>query len=143
MNGIRVAEIFVDTNVLLYAISTAQGEQKKAAVARSILQNADWGWSSQIAGEFVRASTSAKQSNPLSFAQARSFVQIWMAFPLIAVDGGIVLDAIDVAQRFQISYFDAQVVAAAKRLGCKQIRTEDLNHGQDYGGVVVVNPFME
>ena len=54
----------------------------------------------------------------------------------------LVLDAIDIAAQFKISYFDAQVVAAAKRLQCKAIYTEDLNHGQDYGGVVVLNPFV-
>jgi len=137
-----VAEIFVDTNVLLYAISTAQAEDKKAAIARSVLQTADWTWSSQIAGEFVRASTSPKQSRPLSLAQARSFIETWSAFPMIPVDVVSWLDAINIAERFQISYFDAQVVAAAKRLRCKQICTEDLNHGQDYGGVAAWNPFI-
>ena len=61
---------------------------------------------------------------------------------MIPVDEGIVLDAIDVAQRFQISYFDAQVIAAAKRMNCKQLFTEDLSHQQDYGGVVAFNPFL-
>jgi predicted nucleic acid-binding protein len=137
-----VAEAFVDTNILLYAISTAPGEQKKAAIAQSILQDRNWAWSSQIAAEFVRASTSSKQAVPLTLAQARNFVQTWNAFPMMAVDGAIVLDAIDIAQRFQISYFDAQVVAAAKKLSCPVIYTEDLNHNQDYGGVKAVNPFV-
>ena len=61
---------------------------------------------------------------------------------MIAIDEGIVLEATKIAERFQISYFDAQVVAAAKRLQCKQIYTEDLNHGQDYGGVTMFNPFL-
>ena len=58
------------------------------------------------------------------------------------VDEATVLDAINIAERFKISYFDAQVIAAAKRLACKQIFTEDLNNGQDYGGVVAFNPFL-
>jgi predicted nucleic acid-binding protein len=90
----------------------------------------------------VRASTSSKQAVPLTLAQARNFIQTWNAFPMMAVDGAIVLDAIDIAQRFQISYFDAQVVAAAKKLGCPVIYTDDLNHNQDYGGVKAVNPFV-
>jgi predicted nucleic acid-binding protein len=137
-----VADIFVDTNVLLYAISTAPNEQKKAAIGRSILQTSDWAWSSQIAGEFVRASTSAKQPQPPSLAQAKNFIQTWTAFTMIPVDEAIVCDAIDIAQRFQISYFDAQVIAAAKRLTCKRVYTEDLNHHQDYGGVIAFNPFI-
>lgn len=136
-----MAEIFVDTNVLIYAISTTPGEQKKTDIARSILQIADWAWSSQIAGEFVRASTSAKQAQPLSLAQAKNLIRIWTAFPMLPVDEGIVLDAIAIAERFQLSYFDSQVVAAARRMRCKQIYTEDLSHAQDYGGVVAINPF--
>jgi predicted nucleic acid-binding protein len=137
-----VAEIFLDTNILLYAISTAPAELTKASIARTVLQNADWGWSAQIAAEFVRASTSAKNARPLSLAEARTFIEAWGAFQSVAVDHAIVLDAINIAERFQISYFDAQVTAAAKRLGCKRIYTEDLNHGQDYGGVLAFNPFF-
>ena len=63
-----------------------------------------------------------------------------MAFPMAAV-GALVLEAVEIAERFQISHFDAQILAAAKRMGCATVYSEDLSHGQDYGGVRVVNPF--
>jgi predicted nucleic acid-binding protein len=44
-------------------------------------------------------------------------------------------------QRFQISYWDAAIVEAARTLGCPHVLSEDLNDGQDYAGVQVVNPF--
>ena len=44
-------------------------------------------------------------------------------------------------ERFQISYWDAAILAAAKASGCEQLLSEDLNHGQDYDGVTVTNPF--
>jgi len=66
-----------------------------------------------------------------------------MAFPMAAVDGALVLAALDVAERFQLSHFDAQIIAAAKRMECATLYSEDLNHGQDYAGVRVVNPFKE
>ena len=65
-----------------------------------------------------------------------------MAFPMAAVDGTLVLEAVQIAERFQIGYFDAQILAAAKRMGCATVYSEDLNSGQDYGGVRVVNPFL-
>ena len=142
MSVIRVAEIFVDTNILLYAISTSEAESGKTSVAQSVLQNRDWTWSTQIAGEFIRASTSSRKSQPLSLGEARKFIQAWSGFPMVPVDEAIVLDAINISERFQISYFDAQVVAAAKRQRCRQIFTEDLNHQQDYGGVSAFNPFL-
>jgi predicted nucleic acid-binding protein len=45
------------------------------------------------------------------------------------------------SQRWGISYWDAAIIEAARALGCTQVLTEDLNDGQDYAGVVVVNPF--
>jgi predicted nucleic acid-binding protein len=45
-------------------------------------------------------------------------------------------------QRFQTSYWDAAILAAAKAARCELLLSEDLNPGQDYDGVVVVNPFL-
>ena len=57
------------------------------------------------------------------------------------LDGLLVLEALLIAERYQTSHFDAQILAAAQRLGCHTVYSEDLNHGQDYGGVRVINPF--
>jgi predicted nucleic acid-binding protein len=54
----------------------------------------------------------------------------------------LVLEAIDAKQRFGISYWDAAIVTAAKQMGCLTLYTEDLNPGQMYDGVTVVNPFQ-
>jgi len=56
-------------------------------------------------------------------------------------DGVLVIEALAISERFQISHFDAQIVAAAKRMGCSTLYSEDLSHGQDYGGVRVLDPF--
>lgn len=66
-----------------------------------------------------------------------------MAFPMTQIDGALVLTAIDIAERFQVSHFDAQIIAAAQRMGCAILYSEDLNHRQEYAGVQVVNPFKE
>jgi predicted nucleic acid-binding protein len=132
---------FLDTNILLYAVSTAPAEAEKTRVARALMATAEWGWSAQVAAEFARASTSARQANPLTRAEARAWIETWMAFPMAAIDGALVLEALKTAERYQTSHFDAQILAAAKRLGCATVFSEDLNHGQDYGGVRVINPF--
>ena len=137
-----VADCFLDTNILLYAVSTSATEADKALTSRSLIQSADWAWSAQVAAEFIRASTSPRHSKPLTRAEARRWVEIWMAFPMADIDGMLVLEAVQIAERFQISYFDAQILAAAKRLECTTVYSEDLNHGQDYGGVRVLNPFL-
>jgi predicted nucleic acid-binding protein len=45
-----------------------------------------------------------------------------------------------VQDHYRISFWDSLVVAAAQRAGCR-ILTEDLQDGQDFDGVIVVNPF--
>ncbi len=137
-----MAECFLDTNVLLYAVSTHPPEAEKTRAARELVQAADWAWSAQVAAEFIRASTSPRQPKPLVRAEARRWIETWMAFPMTAVDGTLVLEAVQIAERFQIGHFDAQILAAAKRMGCATVYSEDLNSGQDYGGVRVVNPFL-
>ncbi len=137
-----MAECFLDTNVLLYAVSTHPPEAEKTRAARELVQAADWAWSAQVAAEFIRASTSPQQPKPLVRAEARRWIETWMAFPMTAVDGTLVLEAVQIAERFQIGHFDAQILAAAKRMGWPTVYSADLNSGQDYGGVRVVNPFL-
>jgi predicted nucleic acid-binding protein len=57
------------------------------------------------------------------------------------ITGAIMMAALDARQRFQLSYWDASIIEAARALGCTQVLSEDLNDGQDYGGVQVTNPF--
>ena len=137
----RVADCFLDTNVLLYSISSAAEELTKADVARELLRTADWAWSAQVAAEFINVSTSAKRQVRLSLAQAEKWIDAWLAFPLAPIDQQTVKLAIQIAARSGISYFDAQILAAAEQLGCQTVYSEDLNHGQNYGAVRVINPF--
>ena len=136
-----MAEFFLDTNILLYAVSTNPAESAKRAVSRQLLQDTVWAWSAQIAAEFIRAGTSSKKRKPLTREEARMWVTTWMNYPMAVVDGSLVLEASLLGERYQISHFDAQVIVAAKRLGCSTVYSEDLNDGQLYDGVRVVNPF--
>jgi predicted nucleic acid-binding protein len=95
-----------------------------------------------VATEFVNASTAKRRPTPLTLTKAEHWIDTWLPFPLTPVDGPLVKDAIAVARRYQISYYDGQIVAAAKRLGCATLYSEDLNHGQAYDGVRVINPFV-
>jgi predicted nucleic acid-binding protein len=134
---------FVDTNVLLYAISTEASEATKAATAQQLLATANRAWSAQVAAEFLNASASPRRPTPLTLAEAEQWIDLWLAFPLVSIDARIVKDAIRLAQRYQVSYLDAQIIAAARSLECDVLYSEALNHGQDYDGIVVTNPFTQ
>jgi len=136
------AEVFVDTNVFLYAISDRPEEQLKTERARHLLLNENWGWSVQVAGEFFSTATSPKRQFQLSRDRASEYVQTWLNFPTASVTSSTVLKALQLQARFGVNYWDSAIIAAALEIGCQTIYSEDLSHGQDYNGVKVVNPFL-
>lgn len=81
----------MDTNILLYAVSSDPAEAAKARRARVLLLAGRWCWSAQVAAEFMRAGTAARKSHPLSSAEARQWLQSWSAFALCSIDLALVL----------------------------------------------------
>jgi predicted nucleic acid-binding protein len=86
----RGADCFIDSNILLYAISTLPKEAEKAAIAQTILDGKNWAWSAQVAAEFVNVSTSGRRVDRLSLAEARVWIDTWLAFPLASIDGSTI-----------------------------------------------------
>ena len=87
-------------------------------------------------------STLLKPAFGLSLEDARRAVRALEGAPLIELDLALTLRALDVCERYQVSFWDGLIIAAAERARCSEILTEDLNHGQDYFGVVARNPFL-
>jgi predicted nucleic acid-binding protein len=137
------AEVFVDTNVLLYTIDEDPASAPKRKRAQELLLSERWGWSVQVAAEFFVNATSAKRPFRLAAADAAALVETWFALPTIELTPALFRAAVDIHQRFQLSYWDAAILAAAKRLGCRTLFSEDMNDGQNYDGVTVVNPFKD
>jgi predicted nucleic acid-binding protein len=132
---------FVDTNVLLYAISRDEVEVDKARQARDLLLARDLGLSVQVLQEFYVQATRVSRSDRLSHEDALALVESWMRFPIAEITIKTMWQAFATRARYQISYWDALIVAAASALDCRVILSEDLADGQDYGGVRVENPF--
>ena len=131
---------FVDTNVLLYAASTDPTEAGKRTEARRVLSDGAFAFSVQVAQEFFVNAT-RKLTPALSSADALAFLKGINPATVVAIDYELFEEAIKIQQRFQISYWDAAIVGAAKRLNCGILYSEDLSEGQSYDGVRVVNPF--
>ncbi|MCE9554011.1 MAG: PIN domain-containing protein [Planctomycetes bacterium] len=117
--------------------ASAQKRQR----AQQILLSENWGWSIQVAAEFFVNATSPKRPFRLASADAAVLLETWLAFPTVPVTADILRVAIDYHQRFQLSYWDAAILASAKQMGCRLVYSEDFSEGQDYDGVTVVNPF--
>lgn len=137
------AKRFVDTNILLYAISTAPEEATKAREAREILDSDDLALSVQVLQEFYVQATRKTRSDALSPAQASQLVEALLRFPIQETTVSLLTASIAAATRYRISYWDAAVLEAARSLGCRTVLSEDLAHGRDYDGVVVRNPFRK
>ena len=134
------AEVFCDSNILLYAASNAPEDAAKRATARRILALPGVGFSAQVLQEFYVNAT-RKQALRLSPEEAMEILSSLRGFPILPVTEELVFAAIEVKVRYQISYWDAAIVAAAEALGARELYSEDLNDGQLYGSVRVVNPF--
>ena len=132
---------FADTSVLLYAISRDPAEQDKAERANEILAAHDLGLSVQVLQEFYVQATSDSRSDAISHQQAVRLVESFRRFPVQEITSAIMMAALSSRQRFQLSYWDAAIIEASRALGCQVVLSEDLNDGQDYGGVTVANPF--
>ncbi|MBI1872494.1 MAG: PIN domain-containing protein [Acidobacteria bacterium] len=132
---------FVDTNVLLYAVSTAQDEALKATEARGILDGTDLALSVQVLQEFYVQATHSSRPGRLSHDQAAGLIEAWLRFPVQETTVALMRAGAQAAVRYRMSYWDAAIIEAARSLGCEAVLSEDLSHGEDYGGVKVTNPF--
>ena len=131
---------FFDTNVLVYATLGTHPDIVKRRRALQLIETEDFGTSAQVLQEFFVAVV-RKASDPMPAARALEWIEQWLLFPCQPIDHGIVQVAIERSQRYKISYWDGAILAAAEALGARMVYSEDLNDGQRYGRVQVINPF--
>ena len=134
-------ERFLDTNILLYAYDL--DSPAKRIVAQSIIENA---WrqanrtaiSVQVLQEFHVNFVRSGHPSAESLALTEDF-SLWKV-----IDNTLPLFRLGLSlqDRWQLSLWDSMILAAAQTSGARELLTEDLNHGQDYGGVRVFNPFL-
>jgi predicted nucleic acid-binding protein len=134
-------DAFLDTNVLIYAVSSAPAESAKKERALELISHADFGLSSQVLQEFY-VNVTTKIALPLGPVEVVALLEQFRCFPMVWTDYSLIVAGIEVALRFGISYWDGAIIAAAERLGATTLYTEDLNHGQRYASVQAVNPFL-
>ena len=135
--------LFVDTNILLYAISNHPSEAEKNQKARAILSGSDLVFSVQVLQEFYVQATRPTRTDPLTHEEATALIQYWLRHRIIPITVQVMQDALDIMKRYQTSYWDAAILAAAASAGCSDLLSEDLNPGQSYNTVRVINPFLK
>jgi predicted nucleic acid-binding protein len=137
MNGVD----FVDTNVLVYAYQYTDSRKQRIAqdlVRRAVAER--WVISSQVLAEFA-VTLLHKFSQAPTAEELNEILDRLEPMKLVLPDMEVVRRAIQARTSYQLHFYDGLIVAAAERAGCERIFSEDFNAGQEYFGVVVVNPF--
>ena len=134
--------IFVDTNVLVYALDAATGERHTAAREwmDAIWRSRRGRLSVQVMQELYVTLT-RKLKPGMSPDDAQREVRTMLAWTPWETTPVILERAWAVESRFQLSWWDALIVASAQAGGCRYLLTEDLQPGQTFDGLVVVSPF--
>ena len=132
---------FFDTNVLVYCTdATAPAKQSRARtlVAGSTAAG-EAVVSTQVLIELFNVMT-RKQKMPPATAQALALA--YAEWPVVVSDMALVGAAMEKSVRHQLSIWDAMVIEAATRAEAQTLYSEDLSHGQRFGSLTVVNPFL-
>jgi predicted nucleic acid-binding protein len=137
------ARLFVDTNVLVYAHDRGAG--RKHELARELIERL---WrersgmiSTQVLNELY-VNVRRKAAAPISAGEARKLIQDYLTWEVVINDGASVLRALEIEERYGLSYWDALIVQAAELSGAAVLYSEDLSTGQRYGSVEVVDPLI-
>lgn len=133
--------VFVDTNLWAYRLD--RREIHKGQVIKTWLQQLaqdnEIVISTQVLIE-LRAVMTRKLQPSLSAADCRQALDALAQFEVVPTDATLVLDAHELAEAHQISWFDALILEAAIRSHCAVLYSEDFNGGQQFGSLAIINP---
>jgi len=133
---------FVDTNILVYAEDRdAKSKHERASdLIAQLWEDREGVVSIQVLQEFY-VTVTRKLKKPMTSTRALEAVQEYLTWTVVEDSGRLLVAAITLQQRAQLSMWDALVVQAAIEAGCDRLYSEDLNAGQKFGSLTIVNPF--
>ncbi|HTU33503.1 MAG TPA: PIN domain-containing protein [Candidatus Acidoferrum sp.] len=139
MNG----KCFVDTNILVYAHDSVAGRKhdQARALIEQLWESGQGVLSTQVLQEFC-INVRRKAGHPLSNVETRRTVQDYLSWEVVVNVPESVIRALDIEERYKLSFWDALIVGSAELCGASVLYTEDLAHGQVYASVRAVNPFV-
>lgn len=135
--------VFVDTNVLVYARDASDLDKRAAAGAwiEHLWTSASGRLSVQVLQEYY-VTVTRKLDPGLSSDEAREDIRDLAAWRPVRIDEAIVEAAWRIEDRFQLSFWDSLIVAAAQAADCDVLLTEDLQHGLEIDGLRIADPFV-
>ena len=131
-------KVFIDTNVLIYGYSEDEPDKRQRAI--DCVRSGEAWISTQVLNETINV---LKRKFSLSYSQIRDAVQeLSEGFPIVLVSVNTIEMALNLAERYQYSYFDSLILASALEAGCQILYSEDLHDGQRIENqLTIINPF--
>ena len=134
-------QVFIDSNILIYAQDADAG--LKHARARELLRNL---WTSRnipaVSVQVLQETHVNFLRKGISLEESARRVSRYLSWRVVANTTDLFSRSLQLQQRYQLSYWDAMIIAAAQRSQAIELWTEDLNPGQAFDGVTVVNPLV-
>jgi len=140
-----MAADFIDTNVFIYTLDNA--DPVKRDQARQLIADAIEHRSGTISHQVVQETLNVllgKARVQMDATEAQRFLQemllpLWTVVPTPSMYSR----AVDLQSRYQYSFYDSLIIAAALHAGCSRILSEDLQHGQRIETLTIENPFLK
>ncbi len=95
----------------------------------------------QVLQEFYVQATRSTRPDRLPHDLATALIAAWTRFRIQDITLSILDGALAIKATHGFSYWDSAVIAAARALGCRELFSEDMSHGREIDGVLIVNPF--
>lgn len=135
-----MSKIFLDTNILVYAIDPRDPLKHKKARTRlkDCTTHHEGVISTQVLQEFYVTCT---KKLGLATLETKELLQFFSHFQTTLVTPAIIENAIDCSVLHQLSFWDSLIISSAETAKCTEIWTEDLSHNQVIRSVKIVNPF--
>lgn len=130
---------FIDTNIIVYANDKNAGDKQRQAIdiVKQQLQMQTGVISTQVMQEYANVAISKlKQEISVVLRQLRLLEDLAIA----PITPKTTRRAVEILTTYKISFWDANIIAAAEAAECDVILSEDLSSGQFYAGLEVINP---
>ena len=136
----KTEHVFVDTNILIYALDSSAGiKHKKASTLVLDLWHRPYppAISVQVLQELY---INLVQRN-VNQTEAQETVHEYYTWEIVENNTTLLSSAFQIQSRWKTSFWDALIIAAAKKAKAQVLYSEDMQHQQDFDGVRVMNPF--
>jgi len=137
-----VSKIFIDTNILVYTLDQKNIEKRDMArkTVKKVVESHQPVISTQVIKEFYVVASSKLKADPIV---VKNIIHNFHNMEIVNNDLDLIEQAIDISILSQLSFWDSLIIAAAEKANCEYVLSEDLNSGQTYRGIKLLNPFIK